>query len=93
MTYPDGSDDFWGLPFEGDIIVLYVRKDMLENALDQSRFKQKYGFDLPQTYEDFINITMNDFEKIAEFFTRPEQGIYGTALEYSSEYDYLSGYL
>lgn len=93
MTYPDGTDDLWGLPLEGDIIVLYVRKDMLENPLEQSRFMQKYGFELPQSYEDFIDITMDDFQKIAEFFTRPEEGFYGTALEYSREYDYFSGYL
>lgn len=93
MAYPDGTNDVWGLPFEGDIIVLYVRKDMLENPLEQSQFKAKYGFDLPQTYDDFINITMDDFQKMAEFFTRPEKELYGTALEYSREYDYLSGYL
>lgn len=93
MTYPDGTDDLWGLPLEGDIIVLYVRKDMLENPIERSQFRQEYGFELPQDYEDFIDVTMDDYEKIAHFFTRPEKGLYGTALEYSREYDYLSGYL
>jgi len=93
MTYPDGTHDLWGLPQEGDIIVLYVRKDMLQDPEERRMFKEKYGFDLPQDYEDFINLSMDDFEKIAGFFTRPDEGIYGTALEYSREYDYMSGYV
>lgn len=91
MAYPDGSDQLWGLPQEGDVLVLYVRKDLLTDPKEIEAFKAKYGFDLPQTFEDFENLTFDKYEKMAEFFTRPEQDLYGTANQFSKEYDYLTG--
>ncbi len=93
MNYPDGSSDIWGLPQEADIIVLYVRKDMLEDPKEQAAFKAKYGYNLPKTFEDFEKISMDEYEQIAEFFTRPDKGLYGTALQYSKEYDFMSCFL
>lgn len=51
------------IPIDGDVAMLYYRKDALENADNQKKFKDKYGFDLavPRTWDQFI--------KIAEFFT------------------------
>ncbi len=49
--------------------------------------------DLPQTFEDFEKLSMEDFEKIAQFFTRPEKGFYGTVMQYSKEYDYMTMFL
>ena len=37
-------------------------------------------------------MTMSEFEDIAEFFTRPDQGLWGTLMQYSKEYDYASLY-
>jgi len=93
MTYPDGSDQYWGLPQEGDDLVLYVRKDLLEDPTERANFKEKYGFDLPQTYEEFKNMDWETFEKVLEFFTRPEENFYGLAAEYSKEYDYISDHV
>ena len=93
QIYPDGSDDIWGLPQEADTIVLYVRKDMLTDPQEIAAFKQKYGKDMPQTFEDFEALTMNEFEKVAEHFTRPKQNLYGTAMQYSREYDFCTCYL
>lgn len=93
MEYPLGSGEFWGLPQEADVIVLFVRKDLFEDPAEREAFKAKHGMDLPQTFEDFENLTMTDFEKIAEFFTRPDQDMYGTALQYSKEYDFMTQYL
>jgi len=93
MTYPDGSDQRWGLPQEGDTIALFVRKDMLEDPAEQEAFQQKYGARLPQTFEDFENLTMSEFEKVADHFTRPEEDLYGTAMQYSRVYDFVSCYL
>ncbi|MCG8509596.1 MAG: substrate-binding domain-containing protein, partial [Rhodospirillales bacterium] len=90
MTYPDGTTNIWGLPQEGDTIALFVRKDMLQDENEKSAFQQKYGMKLPQTFEDFEDLTMEDFEKVAEFFTRPDQGLYGTAMQYSRVYDFVS---
>lgn len=35
---------------------------------------------------------MDRFERIAKFFTRPDQGIWGTALQWSKVYDFISCY-
>lgn len=93
QTYPDGSEQLWGLPQEGDVVALYVRKDMLEDPAEKEAFKKKYGKDLPQTFDDFAELTMAEFEKVAEFFTRPEKNLYGTAMQYSREYDFISCFL
>src|SRR5699024_5013621 len=90
QIYPDGSSEKWGFPQEGDILVLYVRKDMLENPAEQKAFQQKYNKSLPQTFEDFQALTMDEFEKVAEFFTRPDKDLYGTAMQYSREYDFCT---
>jgi multiple sugar transport system substrate-binding protein len=92
MRYPDGSSNIYGLPQEGDVLVLYVRKDMLENPKEQAAFKSKYHKDLPQTFEDFDKITWADYQTIMEFFTRPAEGLYGISLQYSKEYDDFSCY-
>lgn len=93
MTYPDGSADIYGLPQEGDTIALFLRKDMLQNPAEQQAFQAKYNMKLPQTFEDFENLTMTDYEKVAEFFTRPQQEMWGTAMQYSQVYDFCTCYL
>ncbi len=90
QIYPDGSDQVWGFPEESDTIALFVRKDMLADPAEQAAFKAKYGKDLPQTWDDFEKLTMPEFEKVAEFFTRPDKNLYGTAMQYGKTYDYLS---
>ena len=51
------------VPVDGDVAMLYYRKDALENPDYRRRFREKYGFDLrvPRTWDEFI--------KVAEFFT------------------------
>ncbi len=93
MTYPDGSDQVWGLPQEADTIALFLRKDMLDDPAEQQAFQAKYNMPLPRTFEDYENLTMSDFQKVAEFFTRPDKGMHGTAMQYSREYDFISCYL
>lgn len=93
MVYPDGSTDYWGLPQEGDVIVLYVRKDKLEDPKEQQAFQQKYNMKLPQTFEDFENLTMEDYKKVAEFFTRPDEQMWGMASQYSRVYDFCTCFL
>ncbi|MEN3185798.1 MAG: extracellular solute-binding protein [Atribacterota bacterium] len=71
------------LPYDGDILNLYYRKDLLKNEEEKAKFKAKYGYDLkvPETWDKFRNV--------AEFFTRKkdhklagqvlERDFYGTA--------------
>lgn len=93
QVYPDGSNDIWGLPQEGDVIVLFVNKELLLNPDERAAFNAKYGWDMPETFEDFEALTFEEFEQMAEFFTRPDQDLYGTVMQYSKEYDFMTMYL
>lgn len=90
MTYPDGSQDIWGLPQEGDVEALFVRKDWLEDPKENEAFTAKYGRPLPKSFEDFEALTMDEFEKVAEFFTRPDEQRWGFAQQYSRVYDFAT---
>jgi len=90
QIYPDGSTTRWGLPQMPDTQGLYMRLDMLTDPKEQAAFKAKTGKDLPTTYDGFIDWTMQDYEVLFDFFNRPDQGINGTAAQYSKEYDYFS---
>ena len=69
--YPDDSGKYWGLPVNQDAYGMMYRKDLFNDPKEKAAFKAKYGHDLefPQTYEDA--------KQVAEFFTRPDQGLYG----------------
>jgi multiple sugar transport system substrate-binding protein len=57
--------------FDGDYQSWNYRKDLFEDPKEQKAFKAKYGWDLqwPETFEQL--------DQIAEFFTRPDQNLYG----------------
>ncbi len=93
MLYPDGSKKVWGLPQEGDTIALFLRKDLLTDAGERSAFEAKYGRPLPQTFEDFEKLTMGEFEDVAAHFNRPDEQLWGTAMQYSRVYDFVTCYL
>ena len=57
---------------------------------EQQAFQAKYNAKLPQTFEDFENLTMDEFEKVADFFTRPDKQLWGTAMQYSRVYDFIT---
>lgn len=90
MTYPDGTDQIWGLPQEGDVEAMFVRKDMLEDPAEQAAYEAKTGNKLPQTWEDFAELNMEQFEAIADFFTRPDAGLWGFSQQYSRVYDFAT---
>jgi multiple sugar transport system substrate-binding protein len=92
--YPDGSDQIWGFPQEGDTIALFVRQDLFSDQAERDAFKAANGgTDLPQTFEDWEQVDMDQFEKIAAHFTRPDEGLYGTSMQWSKTYDFVSCYL
>ncbi len=58
----------WGgntiaIPVDGDVAMLYYRKDAFDNAEAQAKYKKKFGADLalPRTWDEF--------KQVAEFFT------------------------
>ncbi len=82
--YPDGSGEFYGLPANQDAYGLMYRKDLFENPDEQAAFKEKYGRDLrvPETYQEA--------KEVAEFFTRPDEGLYGWGQMGGREYDFAT---
>jgi multiple sugar transport system substrate-binding protein len=93
QVYPDGTDQLWALPEEGDAIVLYINRSLLDSPRERAAFEAEYGFSMPATFEEFENLTMPEFEKMARFFTRPAAGLYGTAMQHSRTYDFQSMFL
>ena len=79
--YPKGSGTYWALPAEVDAAGYVYRKDLFEDPKEMAAFQAKYGYALapPKTYDQLRDI--------AEFFTRPDQDLYGIATWYSKEYD------
>ncbi len=58
-------------PMAGYANSLIYRKDLLEDEAEKKAFKQKYGYELG------VPATLEMLEDIAEFFTRPEQNMFG----------------
>ncbi|HEX5500528.1 MAG TPA: extracellular solute-binding protein, partial [Thermomicrobiales bacterium] len=91
--YPDGTDNLYGFPQEGDVIVLYVRQDLFSDQKERDAYKAANdGEDLPQTYDDWEKVDIDQYTRIAKFFTRPDEKLYGTALQWSKVYDFVSCY-
>ena len=82
--YPDGSGKIWALPINQDALGLMYRKDLFEDPKEKAAFKKKYGYELkvPDTYQQARDI--------AEFFTRPKEGLYGWAQYGGREYDFAT---
>ena len=79
--YPAGSGKLYAVPCMSDAIGFAYRKDLFEDPTEKAAFQAKYGRPLatPKTWDEF--------RQVAEFFTRPDKGLYGAALFFSKEYD------
>jgi multiple sugar transport system substrate-binding protein len=66
--------DIYGLPIQANALVMAYRKDLFEDPKEQAAFKAKNNKDLvvPETYDDFLTV--------AQFFTRPDEKLWGTTL-------------
>ncbi|HMC16502.1 MAG TPA: extracellular solute-binding protein, partial [Albitalea sp.] len=60
------------IPADLDMALLFVRRDLLEDPVQRTRFRDKYGRELraPRTWQDY--------QQQVEFFNRPKDGFYGT---------------
>jgi multiple sugar transport system substrate-binding protein len=92
-VYPDGTDNLYGFPQEGDTIALYVRQDLFSDQKERDAYKAaNNGEDLPQTFEDWEKVDIEQFTRIVKFFNRPDQKLYGTSMQWSKVYDFVSCY-
>jgi multiple sugar transport system substrate-binding protein len=65
----------YGYPFAANTMYVWYRKDLLEDPAHQSAFRQKYGY-APRAPQNW-----KEYHDLAEFFTRPKEDLYGTALQ------------
>jgi len=65
----------YGYPFTAITMFLWYRADLVADPKEQAGFKARYGYDLkaPENWKEY--------KDMAEWFTRPEQGFFGTALQ------------
>jgi len=54
----------YAVPYDGDVLSLYYRKDLFENADEKAAFKSQFGYDLkaPATWDEYVDV--------AKFFAR-----------------------
>ncbi len=69
QTFPDGIA---GIPFHDGPECLIYRKDLFESPSEQAAYREQYGSELkpPETW--------GEFARVAEFFNRPDENLYGT---------------
>ena len=91
--YPDGSDNIYGFPQEGDTIAVFVRQDLMSDQAERDAYMAaNEGEDLPQSYDDWLEVDIDRYERICAHFTRPDENLYGTAFQWSKVYDFVSCY-
>lgn len=64
----------YAIPADGDVALLYLRQDLLQDEQHRRRFREQHGVELtaPETWDDYL--------RLVAFFNRTEAGFYG-ALE------------
>lgn len=71
MTY---QGTIYGLPDDGDVIIMYYRKDLFEDPAHRDAFQAQFGRELttPETWEEF--------QEVGRYFTEATGGdVYGAA--------------
>ena len=69
-TYPHKTPNFYGFPQMPDVLVNYVRKDIVCNEDEQKNFMAKFSKKLPCTPEELDDIDWDMFEMVGQFFQR-----------------------
>ena len=73
ISWYDGK--IYGFPFTALTMYMWYRKDLADDPKEKEGFKAKYGYELQPAQ------TWDQYRDLAEWFTRPEEGLYGTALQ------------
>jgi len=66
----------YALPYDGDVLSLYYRKDLFENAEEKAAFKKEFGYELkaPATWDEYLDV--------AKFFNhKPGEKLAGKTLK------------
>lgn len=73
------SDQTVAIPADGDIALMYLRRDLMEDEREQEAYRKAYGRPLAPP------ATWAEYEDLVRFFHRPSQGLYGVAEERDEE--------
>ena len=65
----------YGFPFTALNMFMWYRADLVNDPKEQAGFKAKYGYDLAPAQ------TLEQYRDLAEWFTRPDERFYGTAIQ------------
>ncbi len=65
--------NIYGTLIDGDVKLLNYRYDLANDPREKAAFFKRYGYPL-----EMDHLTWETYLDVAEFFTRPEQGFYGT---------------
>jgi multiple sugar transport system substrate-binding protein len=78
----------YGVPYHDGPEIFHYREDLFESVAEQRAFGERYGRPLhvPKTWDEFL--------EVAEFFTRPEEDLWGTVVAalpdgHNNVYDFL----
>jgi multiple sugar transport system substrate-binding protein len=69
------GDRIAAIPADGDVVVMYLRRDLMEDPAERAAFRKATGRDLapPETWQEY--------EELVRFFHRPDRGLYGAVEE------------
>jgi multiple sugar transport system substrate-binding protein len=73
ISWYDGK--MYGYPFTALTMYMWYREDLAEDPAEREGFRAKFGYDLQPAQN------WDQYRDLAEWFTRPEEGLYGTALQ------------
>lgn len=65
----------YGFPFTALTMYEWYRADLMDDPKEKEGFKAKYGYELAHAQD------WKQYRDIAEWFTRPDDGLYGTAIQ------------
>jgi multiple sugar transport system substrate-binding protein len=78
----------YGVPYHDGPEIFHYRRDLFENVAEQRAFREEYDRPLhvPKTWDEFL--------EVVEFFTRPEDDLWGTVVAalpdgHNDVYDFL----
>ena len=72
--------EVYGFPSNSCIMFVWYRKDLFEDPNEKEAFKKLYGYELVYPTD------WNQYRDIAEFFTRPDEDLYGLAISGKRHY-------
>ena len=82
---PAGSGKFYAYPTEGDANGWAYRTDIVDNPEEKAAFAAKYGYEYSIPPKDY-----KEFADMSEFFSRPDDDIYGNAVYTQKDYDAIT---